>query len=390
MREKIFLFCAFAAFLCTSFHCSDEIPIPNDSIPAITFEKLIDFGRTDLSYDVKPTSDGGYVVAGAIESKRTLSLQAMLMKLDRQGNQIWLRTYDEMECALSVIETRDKGFLLLGSKLLRTDSLGNPESSRDLFSNDLIAYNQMIAGHDGGALIIGEVTRRNQPRVGRVSMVDDLGQQIWSHDYSSQEFANVIWRVSRTFDGNYFFIRGSNKLVDTRLCNTYFLTKIDGTGKPLSEIEFDPTAHTFVEHGVPCFARNFVIAGSQRQRTKVNSDFYFALIDSKGKIVRESSVEFSTNATAMEIVYARDGGYFVLGEVHETENRIDAADACLVKFNFQGQLEWKKVYAGIHLNRFLSIEATDDGGVIMAGYTNASDVHYDIWIMKTDASGNVR
>ena len=50
----------------------------------------------------------------------------------------------------------------------------------------------------------------------------------------------------------------------------------------------------------------------------------------------------------------------------------------------------EKVFAGIHVNRFLSIEATDDGGVIMAGYTNSSDVHCDIWIMKTDVNGNIR
>ena len=390
MREKIFLFCSFAVFLITSFHCSNETPITNDSIPAITFEKMIDLGRTDISYDVKPTSDGGYVVAGEIESKQTLHIQALLMKLDRRGNQIWLRTFDEMNQAISVVETRDKGFLVLGSKLLRTDSLGMLESSHDLFANDVIEYRQMIACHDGGAIISSEVSRRDQPQLSRVTRVDDFGRMIWTHDYGSSEYGNAIWRMSRTFDGNYFFMRGSNKLVGTHLCNTYFMTKIDRLGKPLIEIEFDSTANTSLEHGLPSFGGNHVITGSQRKRSDVKSDFYLAMIDSKGKIIRESTVDFSTNATAMEIVYARGGGYFVLGQVHAMENRNDAADACLVKFDFQGNLQWKKIYAGLHLNRLLSIEATDDGGVIMAGYTNSTDAHSDIWIMKTDVNGNIR
>ncbi|KPJ55609.1 MAG: hypothetical protein AMJ42_06570, partial [Deltaproteobacteria bacterium DG_8] len=51
---------------------------------------------------------------------------------------------------------------------------------------------------------------------------------------------------------------------------------------------------------------------------------------------------------------------------------------------------WSKTYGGSDFDLATSIQQTQDGGYIVAGYTRSfgADLH-DIWVFKLDSSGNI-
>lgn len=60
----------------------------------------------------------------------------------------------------------------------------------------------------------------------------------------------------------------------------------------------------------------------------------------------------------------------------------------------QPAIEWKKTYGGNNDDECYSINNTSDGGYILAGVSNSTDTispfgSYDIWIIKTNSSGDV-
>jgi hypothetical protein len=88
----------------------------------------------EANYDrgsIRVTSDGGYIIG-----TRTL------LKVDSQGNQQWLKTFDDVVCANSVLQTPGGGYVATGPRedygfmyLFKTDASG----TRVWYGSNLVA-----------------------------------------------------------------------------------------------------------------------------------------------------------------------------------------------------------------------------------------------------------
>ncbi len=90
-----------------------------------------------------PTSDGGYIIAGATSSYGAGGYDAWLIKTDGEGNKVWDKTFGGVDSELnpwskgwSVEQTDDGGYILVGSTksygsggydiwAIKTDEMGN-------------------------------------------------------------------------------------------------------------------------------------------------------------------------------------------------------------------------------------------------------------------------
>lgn len=85
------------------------------------------------------------------------------------------------------------------------------------------------------------------------------------------------------------------------------------------------------------------------------------------------------------IVQTDDGGYAIL--VATSSKGAGGLDYSILKINSDGDLLWEKTYGGSRDDCCFSIDYTNDGGFIMAGYqVTASSM--DIYIVKVDHNGN--
>ncbi|MBU0691704.1 T9SS type A sorting domain-containing protein [bacterium] len=70
----------------------------------------------DFCYEVKQTSDGGYILTGYTGSFGAVNHDIWLIKTDANGDSLWTRMYggSEQEEARSVVQTPDGGYLIAG------------------------------------------------------------------------------------------------------------------------------------------------------------------------------------------------------------------------------------------------------------------------------------
>jgi len=132
----------------------------------------------DEGDDVRQTSDGGYVVGGCTYSSGEGGADALLLKVDSSGEELWSRTFGEErdDGAAAVELTRDGGYIAAGTRrtayytegipdpsvvcngcLIKTDSQGYEEWCRT-FGGDLHGAARVTGVKqtaDGGYVLVG-------------------------------------------------------------------------------------------------------------------------------------------------------------------------------------------------------------------------------------------
>jgi len=83
-----------------------------------------------------------------------------------------------------------------------------------------------------------------------------------------------------------------------------------------------------------------------------------------------------------------DGGYIVAGGTYSIS--AEDWDGWVLKLTSSGDIEWKNTYGGGSGDRATSIQQTEDGGYIVAGWTNSFGAgDGDLWILKLTSSGDI-
>lgn len=102
-----------------------------------------------------------------------------------------------------------------------------------------------------------------------------------------------------------------------------------------------------------------------------------------------------------EILYTADGGYITVGYSESSDGDVSVnqggGDCWVVKQNANGAIEWEKTYGGTGFDYASSIYGTSDGGYVIAGYSESIDGDIssaygngDCWILKIDNNGVIQ
>ncbi len=129
------------------------------------------------------------------------------------------------------------------------------------------------------------------------------------------------------------------------------------------------------------------IAVGTTQPTDTDVDAWLIKLDSNGTMDWNKTFGGTQYDYAEELVRTDDGGYLLAG--YTKSSGAGDFDGWLVKTDSQGNTEWQKTFGGTGDDRFQSIQKTSDGGYIMAGFTKSfGSQGSDLWVVKTDSSGN--
>lgn len=344
------------------------------------------------AYDVKQTSDGGYIIVGTTTTSDKAD-QAILIKTDVHGNQLWQQTFggSDNDEGRSVQVMPDGGFILLGTYtgtnknmfLVKTDASGN-----QVFENNSIGYGAITdeEGYcvqvcpDGDFLLVGSTTGNDSSaasadkNVFLIKMASDGITKRWSalRGYTNDDigyFAHVV-------NDSTFFLTGktsgqglSGSNVWTLLAFTYPNTKY--TSPAITP--FDPYGSNGDDEAVWCQALsngNYILVGSQ------GNDIYLTnLLLTNFDPVTQPTINYNGSAwpkifgsTAAGVVKTigksvqptTDGGYIILATAEKSA--IDH-DQYLVKTDANGNKVWEQSFGGT---------GKDDGGVVI----QASDGGY--------------
>jgi hypothetical protein len=237
---------------------------------------------------------------------------------------------------------------------------------------------------DGGYIIIG-----NTGSFGAglydiwLIKTNDSGDTLWTKTFGGNDYEEG-WEVQQTTDGGYVLIGGTRSFG----AGDYdaWLIKIDSFGDTLwtkmiggSYQERGRSIRQTIDGG-------YIITGS----TESFGDFsnvWLIKTDSLGDTLWTKSFGGNEVEEGWSIQKTTDGGYIIVGRTESFG--AGSWDTWLIKTDSLGDTLWTKTYGGTGTDYCYSIQQTIDGGYILTGYTTSFGVGSDdIWLIKTDSSGN--
>ena len=128
----------------------------------------------------------------------------------------------------------------------------------------------------------------------------------------------------------------------------------------------------------------YILGGTTRSFGAGYTDLLLAKVNSTGAFQWAKSYGYSNfDYFYYTLEQTQDGGYIVAGVIGGTS-------ILLFKTNSLGTVQWSKLYSGTSPDKVYSLQITSDGGYILGGYTKSFGArNQDVLLMKTDANGNV-
>lgn len=412
--------------------------------PVIQWHKVYGGFNGDYAYSVRPTIDGGYILAGSTEFEgrhvagyhgNAFIGDFWVIKLNADGELEWQRciggTY--LDGGSDIRQTPDGGYIVMGHSASVECEIAGVKGSTDLWVVKLSPKGNMewqkhygTTGtdygstidytSDGGYILSGYVDPSGTSiEFGfYVVKIDAAGNQIWEKSLGGTRNDQALG-ARGTPDGGCIVVGFTQSTDGDVTCNhgknDGWIIKLGNTGnvqwkKCLGGSQDDLLwAVELSDDG------GYVVAGqtssddgdvSGKHSPGIpSSDFWVVKLNNAGIIQWQKCYGGDYNEIAKAIHRAPDNG-FVIGGTSTSANGdlscfAGAEDFWVIKINSTGTLEWSKSMGGTYFDQALSVYALNDGSFVAAGNTCSSNVFGqsqqtsqlgtcgDFWIIKLTA-----
>lgn len=381
----------------TNGTCADSLAgtvVITDTCITQTFQKIYGGAGDDVAYDVRSTTDGGYIMAGKTNSFGSGNYDGYVIKTDALGNVQWSKVYGGAaeDYINKIMQTPDGGYVFVGTTrsygstatdawVVKLDGSGTVQWAKRFGENTGSgeqALNICLTS-DGGYAIIG--SHNAAPAFSNVLVfkLDANGNLLWGKVFDS---GNTDGGGSITQDGNVLMATGF-----TRTSISYhdaLVMKIDIANGSLLWM------YRYEIGGRNNFGGEIYKIGNQ-YKFHVPSIQDFTFLNTARNIIL--TIENNGTASAVQelippdngsgpVVMAPDGGIVVAYNEQNVTSEFN-----IMKLGSNGGMQWAKKYTrpGPQLNYIL--RHSQDGGYITVGASNPA-ANNDIYFAKVDALGN--
>lgn len=191
-------------------------------------------------YDVKPTPDGGFILAGYAAVFQNSGADIWIIKTSAQGSVQWQdRFYDPRGNAVcNEILLQDDGYLFVGYSYNAADESQYALVMKTNLDGDSLWYRQLEAGYcasicedgSGGFMLAGSVENANSSWDARLTNIDAEGNTNWSRTYVGPGY-DYVEGIKRAPDGGYLLVGSSSSFGE--VFGDAWVLKVDADGDSL-------------------------------------------------------------------------------------------------------------------------------------------------------------
>ena len=208
----------------------------------VQWQKTYGGANSDDASAIAPTSDGGYVVAGETWSFGAGWNDVWVLKLDRQGDVQWQKTYGgrSTDRASTIAPTSDGGYIVGGwtmsfatemsdAWVLKLDGQGNVQWQKTYGVTSYDSVSAIVPRPDGGYVVVGD-TGDEASNVW-VLKLDGRGNGQWLKTYGESFHDDHARGIIPTSDGGYIVVGGTRSFdADKNGVHGVWVLKLDGKG----------------------------------------------------------------------------------------------------------------------------------------------------------------
>ncbi len=217
-----------------------------------------------------------------------------------------------------------------------------------------------------------------------MAVAQEPGDTLWTRVYGG-EFNESAFAVEPTTDGGFIVI-GYSYTFGPGNYDAYML-KTDSNGDTLWTRAYGGTDSDYGNSVQQTTDGGYVIGGATDSFCETYSDAWLIKTDSNGDTLWTRHYDGTGGYEACQsIQQTEDGGYILAGYTFYvgTQNR----DVYLWKTDADGDTLWTRRYGGDGFDMAWSVDQTTDGGYIVAGYTTSFISSEEVWLLRTDANGD--
>jgi hypothetical protein len=402
--------------------------------PAIEWQKSLGGSNTDQAEAICCLQNGGFLVAGNTRSTdgdvfgNHGGTDIWLVNLSSIGNVQWKKAYGGSgnDDVYSIQQTRDRGYVMAGKNLsnnwdvsgnhgdydawvVKLDSIGAIQWQRCFGGTGWEEAKSIKQTKDGGYVFAGfatsadgDVTQNQGSFDLWVLKLDSAGNIEWQRTYGGSD-EDLGYSISPTLDGGYIVsgetqsnngdVTGFHGAVDCWVLKLNFEGKVEwqkamggsAIDRTLEVLQTSDAAYIVLAEA---YSINGEVTGNHGLR-----DYWVVKLTSTGSILWQKSIGGSNEDYPGSIIQTDDGGYVMTGETQSNDGDVvgndGGADIWVVKIDGEGDLIWERTFGGTKAELGSSIQKTQDGGFIVAGYawSNNGDVtgvkgKNDFWVIK--------
>jgi hypothetical protein len=213
---------------------------------------------------------------------------------------------------------------------------------------------------------------------------DAAGDTLWT-----RTFGGIAWdqgnSVQQTTDGGYI-VAGYTGSFGAGNYDVY-LIKTDATGETLWTRTYGDSSDDAGFSVQQTADGGFVVTGLTGFVMLHQTDVRLIKTDATGDTVWTRTLGGSNADRGNSVQQTTDGGYVICG--YTSPSAADTVDVYLIKTDASGDTLWTKTFGGPGFEHGNSVQQTTDSGYIIAGYaTSFGAGGYDVYLIKTDASGD--
>ncbi len=207
---------------------------------------------------------------------------------------------------------------------------------------------------------------------------------LWTRTYGGSDL-DKGHAIELAYDNGYVIAGETRSLGPGPLA--VYLIKTDSGGNVMWTQTYGGSQYDYASSVVETADTGYIIAGVSNSFGAGLRDLYLIKTDSTGDTIWTRTHGGTGNDVGAAVLQTQDGGYIILGTTYSYG--AGSGDVWLVKTDASGDIAWTRTYGGGDSDAGWDLQPTADGGYIIAGQTRSFGAgDFDVYLIRTDSLGD--